>query len=340
MSSKKINCWEFMKCGRGPSEETGETCEKCPAALKSAFDGMNEGTNAGRSCWLVAGTFCNEKPVGTFAEKLASCRDCAFYKQVSDREGQSSLHIQNIDIFAYTHPGLVRPSNEDRYLIKTMEDESLLLAVADGLGGDVSSDFAAEITKGKLAGLRRLRNGNESEELETFVKKLDLIIRHKADSHPELANMATTLICIVLKSDIIHWINVGDSRFYILRDDRLIQVTEDQTLARALVAQGELTPEEAKDHFSRKILDQCVGYGISDPETGSVNVMKEDLLILSSDGLYNMVPETSILAILKGPETIEEKTKALVNAALRAGGEDNITIVLAHIKEILFKSGE
>ena len=68
--------------------------------------------------------------------------------------------------------------------------------------------------------------------------------------------------------------------------------------------------------------------------------MKEDLLILSSDGLYNMVPETSILAILKGPETIEEKTKALVNAALKAGGEDNITIVLAHIKEILLESGE
>ena len=340
MSSKKINCWEFMNCGRGHSEETGETCEKCPAALPSALDGMNEGMNAGRSCWLVAGTFCNEKAVGTFAEKLASCRDCAFYKQVSDREGQSSLQIENINIFAYTHPGLVRPSNEDRYLIKTMEDDSLLLAVADGLGGDVSSDFAAEITKGKLAGLRRLRNGNESEELEAFARKLDLNIRKKADAHPELANMATTLICIVLKSDVIHWINVGDSRFYILRDNRLIQITEDQTLARALVLQGELTLEEVRDHFSRKILDQVVGYGICDPETGSVNVMKEDFLILASDGLYNMVSETSILTILKGPETIEEKTKALVNAALKSGGEDNITIVLAHVKEVLLKSGE
>ncbi len=323
-----------MACGRGPEAGKGGRCKQCPAVLKSSFDGINEGINAGRSCWLVAGTFCSRKASGTFAEKRETCRDCEFYKHIHAGEGRTSLCIRNIDIFAYTHLGLVKSSNEDRYLIKTMNDNALLLAVADGLGGDVSSDFAAEITKGKLAGLKGLQNGMESEELESFAKELDRIISKKADAHPELANMATTLVCTILKSDVIHWINVGDSRFYILRDNRLIQVTEDQTFARVLVEKGELMPEEAKQHFSRKILDQCVGYGTCDPETGRVSVKKDDLMILATDGLYKMVPKTAILAILKGSGTIEDKTKRLVKSALASGGKDNITLVLAHVKKM------
>lgn len=323
-----------MKCGRGPDNK-GIQCQKCPAASTSSLDGMNEGMNAGRSCWLVAGTFCSGKPAGTFAEKLESCKDCSFYKQVHAGEGQSSLCIKHIDIFAYTHLGLVKTCNEDRHLVKTMDDNALLLAVADGLGGDVSSDVAAEITKGKLAGLKGLCQGKESEHLEKITKEIDHIIREKADAHPELANMATTLVCTVLKSDVIHWINVGDSRFYIFRNNQLIQITEDQTFARSLVEQGKLTPEEARAHFSRKILDQCVGYGMCDPETGRINVMKDDLMILSTDGLYKMVAPERILDILREHGTIEDKAKLLVGEALESGGKDNITIILAHVKETL-----
>jgi len=335
MASKKINCWEFMKCGRGPNETEGENCKICPAIRHSSLDGFNEGINSGRTCWLVAGTFCNSKVSGTYAEKIESCRTCEFYQEVNKGSGQTWLSIENVDIYGFTHLGLVSKTNEDRYLMRQMEDKSLLLAVADGLGGNVSSDYAAEITKGKLVGIKSLTAGKEKQELNQMARDLDIIISNKAKKYPELEAMATTLVCAVLKNDYVHWVNVGDSRLYLLRDKKLVQVTQDQTLAKFLIEEGELTPEQAKEHYSRDILDQCVGYGVCEPETANFKIQKNDLLILSTDGLHKMVSEKEILSTLNAPTPIEDKTKALVRAALDSGGKDNITIVMAKIKQKL-----
>ena len=256
-------------------------------------------------------------------------------KELRYEEDQISLGIKNIDIIAQTHIGLVKPSNEDRYLVRTMDDNALLLAVADGLGGNVSSDVAAEITKDRLSGLKYLKPGKEAEDLDTFARDLDLIIHNKAQADSGLTYMATTLACVVLKSDMIHWLNAGDSRFYILRDDQLLQITQDHTLARILVEEGRLKPEDADEHCSSKILDQCLGYGMCDPETGSIRVKKNDLIILATDGMYKMVKGKTILQTLKANTTLEEKIEALMNSALESGGEDDITLVIAHIKEIL-----
>ncbi|MCP4115852.1 MAG: serine/threonine-protein phosphatase [Desulfobacteraceae bacterium] len=335
MGSKKINCWEFTKCGRGPDGAKGEKCEACPAALHSSLDGFNQGLRAGRACWLVAGTFCDGKVSGTYAEKIESCRECEFYKEVNKGAGQTRLTIGNVDIFGSTHLGLVRKTNEDRYMIRQMEDESILMAVADGLGGGVSSDYAAEIAKARLVGLKQLTTGRERQELDQMARDLDLIISDKAQKEPELEAMATTLVCAILKDDHIHWVNVGDSRLYVLRDGKLVQVTEDQTLAKFLVEEGELTPEQAKEHYSSDVLDQCVGYGECEPETASFEIRKNDLLILSTDGLHKMVPGKTFLSILNASIPIEEKTGALIRAALDSGGKDNITIVMAIINPIL-----
>jgi serine/threonine protein kinase len=256
-------------------------------------------------------------------------------KELKYEEDQLSLSIKNIDIVAQTHIGLVKSSNEDRYLVRTMDDNALLLAVADGLGGNVSSDVAAEITKDRLSRLKYLKQGKEIEGLDTFARDLDLIIHEKALADSGLTYMATTLTCVVLKSDMIHWLNAGDSRFYILRDDQLLQITQDHTLARVLVEEGRLKPEDADEHYSSKILDQCLGYGMCDPETGSIRVKKNDLIILATDGMYKMVKEKTILQILKTSTTLEKKIEALMNSALKSGGEDDITLVLTYIKEIL-----
>ena len=256
-------------------------------------------------------------------------------KELKYEEDQISLSIKNIDIVAQTHIGLIKSSNEDRYLVRTMDDNALLLAVADGLGGDVSSDVAAEITKDRLSRLKYLQSGKEAEGLDTFARDLDLIIHKRALADSGLTYMATTLACIVLKSDLIHWLNAGDSRFYILRNDQLLQITHDHTLARVLVEAGRLKQEDADEHYSSKILDQCLGYNMCDPETGSVRVKKNDLIILATDGLYKMVKEKTILQILLSNTTLKEKMEILVNSALKSGGEDNLTIVLAHIKQTL-----
>ncbi|MBI9091437.1 MAG: serine/threonine-protein phosphatase [Desulfobacterium sp.] len=245
--------------------------------------------------------------------------------------GRTRLTIDNVDLYGSTHLGLIRKTNEDRYMIRQMEDKSILMAVADGLGGGVSSDYAAEITKAKLVGIKPFTTGRERQELNQMARDLDLIISNKAEKYPELEAMATTLVCAILKKDHIHWVNVGDSRLYVLRDRKLVQVTEDQTLARFLVEEGEITPEQAKEHYSINVLDQCVGYGECEPETATFEIRKNDVLILSTDGLHKMVSPKTILSILNAATPIEEKTEALIRAALDSGGKDNVTIVMAII---------
>ncbi len=323
-----------MNCGRGPGN-TQSKCDQCPATKPSSLDGFNQGINAGRACWLVAGTFCNKKVAGTYAEKKNSCMECDFYRAVNKSPGETWLSIENVDIFAFTHRGLTKRVNEDRYLIRQMDDKSLLLAVADGLGGDVGSDYAAEIVKASLVNLGSLTTGREKDELIRMALDLDRIICDRAESDLSLEGMATTLVCGVLKNDHVHWLNVGDSRLYVFREDQLIQVTEDQTLAKFLVDEGELTPEQARNHYSYEILDQCVGYGECRPETAKFKVQKGDILILSTDGLYKMVPKKEISAILSAPSPIRELAKRLVNAALDFGGKDNITIVMAKVNQTL-----
>ncbi len=335
MSDKKINCWEYRKCGRGPNDIMGKSGKVCPVTQGSSLDGLNEGIRSGRACWLVAGTFCNKKVSGTYAEKIESCRDCDFYRKVNQSSGQTRLSIENIDIFGFTHLGLLKKVNEDRYLVRQMKDKSLLLAVADGLGGDVSSDFAAEIVKGKLASIQVLKNGKEKEQLRKMAEEMDTIISNKAQKTPEFEAMATTLVCAILKKDHIYWVNVGDSRLYLLRNKELIQVTEDQTLARFLIEEGELKPEKAKDHYSYDLVDQCIGYGECEPETATFKIRKDDLLILSTDGLHKMISQDLFLSIVNLETSIEDKTKTLINAALDFGGKDNITIVLAQINQTL-----
>ncbi|MCF6247164.1 MAG: protein kinase [Desulfobacula sp.] len=334
-SIQKPNCWEFMKCGRGLGDPKDKCYHTCPVTQTSSLDGLNEGDKSGRTCWLVTGTFCNNKDSGTYAEKIESCRHCDFYKDVNKASGQTMLSIDNVDIFGFTHLGLLPKKNEDRYLIRQMEDKSLLLAVADGLGGNVSSDFAAEIVKGTLVGLKKLIKGKELSQIKQMAIDLDKLISNKAEAQPELEGMATTLVCAILKQDKIHWINVGDSRLYRLRNKKLKQLSEDQTLAKFLIEEGELDPKKAKEHYSYDILDQCIGYGECNPETATFSIQKNDLLILSTDGLYKMVAKDTILSILNANTSIEVKTKGLTQAALNSGGKDNITIILAKINQTL-----
>ncbi len=334
MKSNKPNCWEFLKCGREPGGENARKIGICPAAANTTFNGFNQGTNAGRICWLVAGTFCNSKVQGTFAEKCVSCKHCDFYRQVHADEGATIQSIDTMNIFAATHIGRVRKVNEDRYLIKKLNDDSLLLAVADGLGGEVAGDYAAEIVRGRLAALQRVSRGNEQQKLEDLVKDVDLAIYNEAQSDSGLEGMATTLICVLLRDGFAYWVHVGDSRLYVLHNRQLTQITEDQTFARFLLEEGEITPEQVPTHYSRHVLDQCVGCGICEPETGRLEFKDGDLLVLTTDGLHKKIAAETMISLLRSKTTLKTKANCLVQAALDAGGKDNITIVIAEKSRI------
>jgi len=232
-------------------------------------------------------------------------------------------------IFGITHIGLVRKINEDRYLIKELKDKSVLIAVADGLGGEVAGDHAAEILRGKLAGLNQITRNNEQAELDQLARVIDRTIHNEGQENKALEGMGTTLVGVLLRDRIAHWVHVGDSRLYLLRNGRLTQVTEDQTLARFLLEEGEITAEQLPTHYSRHVMDQCEGCGFADPETGRLKFLAGDLLVLSTDGLHREISENTLCSILTTDTNLETKAKRLVKAALNAGGKDNITVVLA-----------
>ncbi|MBW2597441.1 MAG: serine/threonine-protein phosphatase [Deltaproteobacteria bacterium] len=236
-----------------------------------------------------------------------------------------------MNIFALTHIGLVRKSNEDRYFIKKLSDGSVLLAVADGLGGEVAGDYAAEIIMGRLAGIQQVSMDKEQQELELLVKDIDVSIHDETEKNPDLKGMGSTLVGILLRDGFAHWVHVGDSRLYILRDRVLRQVTEDQTFARFLLEEGEITAEQVPTHYSRHIMDQCVGCGIAEPETGRLEVQDKDLLLLTTDGLHKKIPSETLLSLLNAKTSIKTKAQSLVQAALDTGGKDNITIVIAEL---------
>ncbi len=326
---KKINCWEYMKCGRQPGGDKVDKQGLCPATIDPIYDGFNQGDFAGRTCWLVSGTFCSGKIKGSFADKQDSCKNCAFYKKIHAEEGITGVTMGAHNFFGITHIGFAIKSNEDRYLIKKLKGNSVLIAVADGLGGEVAGDYAAEILRGKLAGLNHIPRNNEQPELAQLARDIDRTIYDEAQRNHTLEGMGSTLVGVLLRDRIAHWVHVGDSRLYILRKGRLTQVTEDQTLARFLLEEGEITAEQIPTHYSRHVMDQCVGCGYAEPETGSLKFLAGDLLVLSTDGLHKQIPGSTFNSILNADTDLENKARALVKAALDAGGKDNITVVMA-----------
>ena len=239
------------------------------------------------------------------------------------------MKMGNNKFFGITDIGLVRKTNEDRYLIKELEDRSVLIAVADGLGGEVAGGTAAQMLKEKLADLSHISRNSEQSELDHLARVIDRSIYTEGRENKSLEGMGSTLVGVLLRDGIAYWVHVGDSRLYLLRHGTLTQVTEDQTLARFLLEEGEITAEQVPTHYSRHIMDQCVGCGYAEPETGSLELLAGDLLMLSSDGLHGEIPENTLNSILNTDTSLEIKARALVKAVLDAGGRDNITVVMA-----------
>jgi serine/threonine protein phosphatase PrpC len=329
MVKPKMNCWQYKKCGREPGGSKADKEGVCPAAAENLFNTFNNGINAGRSCWLVAGTFCDHEIMGTFAEKIDSCKNCGFYQKVQEEEHSFDTMEGNTSLYAATHIGHVKKANEDRYYFKRFGDNTLLFAVADGLGGQAAGDYAAEILRGKLANMPLIPSGIEEEVLSALAVETDRIILAAAEKDNALEGMGTTLLCVFIREDRASWVHVGDSRLSVYRKGLLRQLTEDQNLARYLVEEGEITPEEVADHYSRNILDQALGSILDKPETGSVVLEPGDILMLSTDGFHNLVLPKQIVAELQNSSELKSATDALVKIALKRGGMDNITLVMA-----------
>ncbi|HEY7705627.1 MAG TPA: Stp1/IreP family PP2C-type Ser/Thr phosphatase [Gaiellaceae bacterium] len=226
-----------------------------------------------------------------------------------------------------THPGRKRRHNEDAYVV-----EPPLFAVADGMGGakagEVASGLAAAALKEGSA------DGVSGEERVTaLIQEANQRVFRRANEDREAAGMGTTMTVALVEAGRVVFGHVGDSRAYLIRDGSIEQLTDDHSLVAELVRSGRLTPEEAEAHPQRSVITRAVGTEPDvDVDTFAIEPADGDLFLICSDGLTDMVDDGAIIeAISEHRDDLDQAAKALVGAANRVGGEDNITVVFFEV---------
>ncbi|WP_175957238.1 PP2C family serine/threonine-protein phosphatase [Schaalia sp. Marseille-Q2122] len=226
--------------------------------------------------------------------------------------------------------GLKRSSNQDSGYAGHN-----LLVLADGMGGAAGGDIASSVAVAHLAPL-----GLESHSADTLLPLLrqafldahaELLDRSKRE--PELTGLGTTCIAILRSGNKLAMAHIGDSRAYLLRNGQLAQITTDHSFVQFLVSQGEITPEEALDHPQRNAVTKVLGYNEVDaiPDETVREAVEGDRWLLCSDGLSGLVSDETIAQTLRDYEDPGECSDALIDLALRAGGTDNVTCIVADV---------
>jgi protein phosphatase len=219
-----------------------------------------------------------------------------------------------------TDIGRVRDGNEDSYLV-----EPPLYAVADGMGGHRGGEVASQLALETLEERFAAREGSLADQ----VRAANRAVFERSATDRKVTGMGTTLTAALVIGASAHLAHVGDSRAYLLRAGSLRQLTEDHTLVTRMVKAGEITEAEAAVHPHRNVLTRVLGTEPDlDLDEQDLGLLEGDRLLLCSDGLTVMVTEDQIQAILETTPAPQEAAERLVRAANRAGGIDNITVVV------------
>jgi len=270
-----------------------------------------------------------------------------------------------VDLAATSHPGKVRNRNEDHYMVSRVSrhmevlmdnlpvgeiphdvgETGYCMVVADGMGGMNAGDVASmmAISTGVRLADKSVKWGfkiNEKEARELlnrmsmYFQEIDRRLTVKSEADRRLFGMGTTLTLAYSIGAHLFLIHVGDSRAYLRRGGELTQLTRDHTVAQALADAGQIKPEEVRTHARRNTLTNYLGghHGKIRADVRWTRLEDGDRLLLCSDGLNDMVEDAAILQILNRRECAQATVEALLQAALDAGGKDNVTVVVADYK--------
>jgi PPM family protein phosphatase len=228
-----------------------------------------------------------------------------------------------------SHAGYVRDHNEDSWIA---DSENQICIVADGVGGSQAGEVASSfVTKRLYASL----NNNEEEitiqSLTPLLRSINSELLDLAKSNYGYKGMGSTLVFIIKQSETILVGNIGDSRAYLLRNGALRQITKDHSVVQEMLDMNTITPQEAFDHPMKHYLTMAMGNASINPDIFEMEMQDNDILMLCSDGLTDMVTDTEIESILTKEKSIDKGLIALRDKALNNGGVDNISIILAAI---------
>lgn len=270
-----------------------------------------------------------------------------------------------LSIFGITDTGMLRPYNQDSYLIaeltfknpmadystshfiadtrvvieQTLTPAGCLLAVADGMGGAAAGDIASQLgIDTLLAELSdELAQNNPAmtvqDRLKKSVENANLRLWQESQINIEYRGMGTTLTAAYIQGATAHIAQVGDSRAYLVRDGHIGQLTRDQSAVQMLLDLGRITPEQALHFPNRNIILQALGVEpIIQVAMTRVRLCRGDYLILCSDGLTNKLDDEELLDYLREEKQLDLACQRMVDEANRRGGEDNITLVVARLE--------
>ncbi|HVS01759.1 MAG TPA: protein phosphatase 2C domain-containing protein [Thermoanaerobaculia bacterium] len=263
-----------------------------------------------------------------------------------------------LDAFGTSHRGRVRPGNEDSFAVvaprrgglqqrhnlphdlplaaEVEREGTLLLAIADGVGGQAGGEVASRIAIEAV--VRRLADhpwggldDGDAAALRRAVQGAQLALRAEAQAEPRLREMGTTLTVAAIHDGWLRAAHVGDTRLYLWRGGRLHRLTTDHTMAEKMAAEGWLPPGSDSSRWS-SVLWNSLGAGQRpEIEETAVEVEPGDVVLLCSDGLSDMLDDRRIGELMAGAESAHRACDALLSAALEAGGRDNVTAVVARV---------
>lgn len=236
--------------------------------------------------------------------------------------------------YAYSDIGKVREKNQDSFYIPKEEDKIKLFALADGMGGykggEVASSLAIISAKNYLeTNFEKIEHNKESiiELIRNSIEYANMVVYEKSKEDDNLTGMGTTLEICLIYNNRAYIGHVGDSSIYRVRKNIIRKLTVDHSYVEKLVKDGKITREEAGHHPKKNMLTKALGCGaFVEPDVMVKGFQKDDILILSSDGLTNMVKSEEIFTEVT--KNIEKASINLVNKANEMGGYDNITIVV------------
>ncbi len=224
--------------------------------------------------------------------------------------------------------GLVRSNNED-----SVYAGARLLALADGMGGHAAGEVASQLAIAALADLDDDEPGGDLlGKLDAAVRAGNSAIAAQVELEPELEGMGTTLTAILFAGNRIGLVHIGDSRGYMLRDSELTQITKDDTFVQTLVDEGRITAEEAHSHPQRSLIMRALTGHDVEPTLIMREARAGDRYLLCSDGLSDPVSDETIREALQIPD-VTDSAERLIELALRGGGPDNVTVVVADVVE-------
>jgi len=243
--------------------------------------------------------------------------------------------VKKIDKYSvgnHTHLGMVRKVNQDSFgSAKTAWGD--LYVVADGMGGHKGGEIASKLTVSFLCDeFKKKRVEEPNKFLADKLVLADKVVIKKTEDEKKLEGMGTTVVAVIIKENKAYYAHVGDSRIYLFRNKKGMQLTKDHSYVQQLVDQGLIKPNEAENHPQKNKILQAIGIGNINPSLDTIDLYKNDVLLLCTDGLSGEVNKEEMWSTIESSNPMES-CKNLINLANKRGGPDNSTVIIIQINQ-------